>query len=78
MLHTPALAARVTKHITDATNHKDCATLHKIMLQTDIAHWSILPLQYVMGLWLTSVRERHWWFVFLKDAYGVGGNRVAY
>ena len=64
---TSPLAALLKKHITDATSHHD-ATLHKMMLQTDIAHWGILPLQYVADPWLASGREHHWLFVFRKYA----------
>ena len=42
--------------------------LHKMMLQTKIAHWGILPLENVTDPWLASVREQHWWFVFSKYA----------
>ena len=63
---TSALVTCSRKHMTDATSHQDCASLHKLMLQIDPAHWGILPLQYVSDSWLAYVRERHWWHTFKK------------
>ena len=65
---TAALVSRLRKHMTDATSHQDCATLHRLMLQVDMGGWGILPLQYVLDPLYASVRERHWWFVFTKWA----------
>ena len=39
-----------------------------MMLQTDLSHWGILPLQYVHDSWYASIKERHWWFTFKKYA----------
>ena len=58
MYTTSALAARLRRHITNATSHQACATLHTMMLQIEVTHWGMLA----------SVRERHWWFVFRKYA----------
>ena len=61
-----ALIVRLRKHQTDASSFQDCSTLHRLMLQTDSAHWGIIPLQFMSDEWYASVRERHWWFVFKK------------
>ena len=63
-----ALTVRLRKHQTDASSFQDCSTLHRLMLQTDSAHWGIIPLQFMNDEWYASVRERHWWFVFKKWA----------
>ena len=42
-----ALAIRLRKHHNDATSYQDYSTLHRMMLQTNLSHWGILPLQYV-------------------------------
>ena len=65
---TSAPITCLRKHMTDASSHQDCATLHKVFLQTDPSHWGIVPLQYVSYPWLASVRERHRWHTFRKWA----------
>ena len=57
---------RLRKHMTDALSTNDCATLHHKMATTGLAHWAILPLQFVTDDFLASIRERHWWCVFRK------------
>ena len=74
---TSALVTRLRKLMTDASSHRDCASLHKLILQTDPAHWGIIPLLYVSDQWLASVRERHWLHTFRKwacngVAHGIG------
>ena len=56
----------VWKHHTDATSFQDCTTLHRLMLQTDLSHLGILPLQYIADPCYASIRERHWWFIFIS------------
>ena len=42
---TKALVVRLPKHHTDAASYQDCSTLHRMILQTDLFHWGILPFQ---------------------------------
>ena len=63
---TTAPIRRLRKHMTNAMWTSDCATLPAKMSTTDLAHWGIIPLQYVVDDFLASVPERHWWYVFRK------------
>ena len=60
---TAAPIRRLRKHITDAMSTSDCATLHIKLSTTELAHWGIIPLQYITEDFFASVQER-WWYVF--------------
>ena len=44
---TVAFIRRLRKHMTDALSTNDCASLHMKMATTELAHWGIIPLQFI-------------------------------
>ena len=52
--------------MTDALSTNDCASLHMKMAATELAHWGIIPLQFIQDDFLASVRERHRWYTFRR------------